>query len=98
MAQLYSVLKPEGRLGFCDLGKPDSPVAALIIGTYLRVAPIIIGLISAGKAGLRYGYIYDTYVLAPHNSDLVRLLSEYFSEVELHKTQFGGSIVAKCVK
>ncbi len=98
MAQLSSVLKPDGRFGFCDLGKPDSTVAALVIGAYLRVAPILIGLISAGKAGLRYGSIYDTYVLAPHNSDLATPLSEHFGEVVLHETQLGGSIVAECVK
>ncbi len=96
--QLSQALKPGGRLSFCDLGKPDSAVAALIVALYLRTAPGIIGLATAGLVGLKYGSIYDTYVLALHNSELKALLSHHFGSVEIEETQFGGSIVAKCVK
>ncbi|MGD0396438.1 MAG: methyltransferase domain-containing protein [Nitrososphaerales archaeon] len=98
IGQLSRVLKPLGRLGFCDLGKPDSAVAALAVALYLRLVPSIVGLATAGAVGLRYGSIYDTYVLVLHNSDLKALLSSRFGSVELEKRQLGGSIVVKCVK
>ena len=98
IGQLSWALKSRGRLGFCDMGKPDSAVAALIVALYVRLVPSIIGLATAGSAGLRYGSIYDTYVLVLHNSELKALLSNYFGSIEIEETQFGGSIVVKCIK
>jgi len=98
VGQLALVLKPDGKLGFCDLGKPDSALAALIVALYLRTVPGVIGLATAGLVGLRYGSIYDTYVLALHNSELKALLSRHFGTVEIDESQVGGSIVAKCTK
>ena len=98
LGQLSRVTKLGGKLGFCDLGKPDSAVAALVVALYLRLVPSIVGLATAGVVGLRYGSIYDTYVLLLHNSELKALLSSHFGSVEIEETQFGGSIVAKCVK
>jgi demethylmenaquinone methyltransferase / 2-methoxy-6-polyprenyl-1,4-benzoquinol methylase len=96
--ELSRVVRHGGRLGFCDLGKPDSALAALVIGAYLRVAPNVIGAVSTGRAGLRYGSIYDTFILAPHNAELRLLLSRFFSVVQIHATQMGGAIVVKCVR
>jgi ubiquinone/menaquinone biosynthesis C-methylase UbiE len=96
--QLSRVLKPRGKFSFCDLGKPDSAVAVLVVALYLKLVPSIVGLAIAGVVGLRYGSIYDTYVLALHNSELKALLSSHFGSVEIEETQLGGSIVAKCVK
>jgi demethylmenaquinone methyltransferase/2-methoxy-6-polyprenyl-1,4-benzoquinol methylase len=98
IGQLSRVLKPRGRLGLCDLGKPDSAVAALVVAFYLKLVPSIVGLATAGVTGLRYGSIYDTYVLVLHNSELKALLSSHFGSVEIEETQFGGSIIARCVK
>ena len=98
IGQLSRVLKPGGKLSFCDLGKPDSAVAALVVALYLRLVPSIVGLATAGVVGLRYGSIYDTYVLVLHNSELKALLSSHFGSAEIEETQFGGSIVARCVK
>jgi demethylmenaquinone methyltransferase/2-methoxy-6-polyprenyl-1,4-benzoquinol methylase len=96
--QLSRALKPSGRLSFCDLGKPDSAVAGLVVALYLRIVPTIVGLITAGVVGLRYGSIYDTYVLTLRNSKLKALLLGQFESVEVEETQLGGSIVAKCIK
>ncbi len=96
--QVSRALKPGGRLGFCDLGKPDSSVAALAVALYLRLVPSIVGLVTAGAVGRRYGSIYETYVLVLHNSELEALLSSRFGSVEIEETQFGGSIVVMCVK
>jgi len=98
LGQVALVLKSNGRFSFCDLGKPNSAIASLMVALYLRVAPGIIGLATAGRVGLRYGSIYDTYVLALHNSELMALLLCHFGNVEIEETQLGGSIVAKCVK
>ena len=96
--QLSRTMKPSGRFGFCDLGKPDSSIACLVVALYLKLVPSIVGLIVAGAPGLRYRSIYDTYVLTLRNSELKALLSTHFQSVEIEETQFGGSIVAKCVK
>lgn len=96
LGQLTNVLKHGGRFAMCDLGKPDGAVAGLGVAFYLRVAPSLIGLASAGRVGLKYGSLFDTYVLTLHNSELAAYLSAYFREVSLHETQMGGSIVVKC--
>jgi len=98
LGELARAIKPGGRLSFCDLGKPDSLILALFVALYLRTVPAIIGLATAGKSGLLYGSIFDTYILAPHNSELKDALSLRFESVEVEETQLGGSIVVKCVK
>ncbi len=97
LVELARVLRPGGRLGFCDLGKPDSQLKGLLVAYYLRVAPVVIGLMSVGRSGLKYGSIFDTYVLVLRNADLMRFLSRRFGEVSIHETQMGGSIVVKCL-
>lgn len=98
LGELVHVLKPGARFAICDLGKPDDPVRALVVGMYLRVVPIVIGLATAGRVGLRYGSLYDTYVLVLRNSELLALLGRYLGPSSIHETQMGGSIVAKCVR
>ena len=98
LGELADALKPGAKFAICDLGKPDDPLRALVVGMYLRVVPSVIGLATAGRVGLRYGSLYDTYVLVLHNSDLAALLGRYVGRTSIHETQMGGSIVAKCVK
>jgi len=98
LGQLADVLRPGARFAICDLGKPDDPIRALFVGFYLRVVPNMIGLATAGRVGLRYGSLYDTYVLVLRNSELAALLGRYIGRASIHETQMGGSIVAKCVK
>lgn len=98
VAQVARVLKRGGRFAFADLGKPDSGVATFLVGCYLRVVPNVVGLLTAGRSGLRYGSIFDTYILTLHNSELASLLSKHFAGVALHETQLGGSLVGKCTR
>jgi demethylmenaquinone methyltransferase/2-methoxy-6-polyprenyl-1,4-benzoquinol methylase len=98
VSEVSRVLKNGGRFSFCDLGKPDSGLGTLIVGWYIRIVPNIVGLLTFGAAGLRYGSLFDTYVLALHNSQLATLLSHWFSQVGVHEMQFGGAVVAKCSK
>jgi ubiquinone/menaquinone biosynthesis C-methylase UbiE len=98
LGQLAWVLKPGSRLAICDLGKSDDPLRALVVALYLRVVPSVIGLATAGRVGLRYGSLFDTYVLVLHNSELAALLTRYLGRTSVHETQMGGSIVVKCVR
>jgi demethylmenaquinone methyltransferase / 2-methoxy-6-polyprenyl-1,4-benzoquinol methylase len=97
LTELSRVLRPGGPFALCDLGKPDDPIRNLAVAFYLRVMPSIIGLASAGRVGLRYGSLFETYNLVLHNSELAAALSRYLGPTALHATQLGGSIVAKCV-
>jgi demethylmenaquinone methyltransferase/2-methoxy-6-polyprenyl-1,4-benzoquinol methylase len=98
LGQLRRVLKSGGRFGLCDLGKPDAPLLALVVAMYLRVMPPVIGLATTGRAGLRYGSLFDTYALVLHNSELKALLLRYLGQTSMHQTQMGGSIVATCTR
>ena len=98
IGELARTIKPGGRFSFCDLGKPDSRLLALLVAFYLRTMPAVIGLATAGRPGVLYGSIFDTYILAPHNSELKKALSLRFKAVDIKETQLGGSIVAECVK
>jgi demethylmenaquinone methyltransferase / 2-methoxy-6-polyprenyl-1,4-benzoquinol methylase len=96
VARVAESVKDGGRFAFCDLGKPDSVLAQVAVACYLRVVPNVIGLAMVGRSGLRYGSIFDTYVLTLRNSQLRSGLLRRFRDVVIHETQFGGSIVAKC--
>lgn len=98
LAQLSRALKPGARFAICDLGKPDNPLKALAVAYYLRVIPSMIGLATAGRVGLRYGSLFDTYALVLRNSELVALLGLCLGEASIHETQMGGSIVVRCVR
>jgi len=98
LSQVRRVLRTGGRFAFCDLGKPASAVKAVLIAAYLRTLPSVIGLATAGRAGLRYGSLFDTYLLVLNNGELAKALSTRFGDVSIHETQLGGSIVAKCVR
>ncbi len=98
LGQLALVLKPGARIAIADLGKPDNALYALAIAFYLRVVPAIIGLATAGRVGLKYGSLFDTYVLVLRNSELAAILQRYIGPATIHETQLGGSIVVKCVR
>jgi len=97
LRQLSAVMKPGSRFAIADLGKPDNPLSAIAIAFYMRLAPSVIGLATAGRSGLRYGSLFDTYVLVLRNSQLRALLERLLGETSIHETQMGGAIVAKCV-
>jgi demethylmenaquinone methyltransferase / 2-methoxy-6-polyprenyl-1,4-benzoquinol methylase len=98
LSQLRGVLKDEGRFAFCDLGKPDNPLGGVVLALYLVVVPRIIGLLSTGRTGLRYGSLFATYNLVLHNSQLAALLARGLGETTLTERQLGGAIVVKTVK
>lgn len=98
VGQVSRVLRGGGRLAFADLGKPESALKAVLIAFYMRVAPTLIGMLTAGRAGLPFGSLYVTYNLVLNNSELASALQTRFSQVSIHETQMGGAIVVKCTK
>jgi demethylmenaquinone methyltransferase/2-methoxy-6-polyprenyl-1,4-benzoquinol methylase len=98
LGELSRVLKPGSRFAIADLGKPDDPFRTVAVALYLRTVPSVIGLLTAGRVGLRYGSLFDTYVLVLRNSELRAILGRYLGPTSIHETQMGGSIVVKCEK
>jgi len=96
LAQIRQAIRPAGRFAFCDLGKPASRVKAALVGGYVRVAPPLIGFLTGGRLGLRFGSLHDTYKLVLDNRSLCRLLSNYFRDVGITERQMGASIVVRC--
>ncbi len=96
--EVARVLKRGSRFAICDLGKPDGTLRAVVVALYLRVVPGVIGLATTGRVGLRYGSLFDTYVLVLRNSELKAMLARHVGPATIHESQMGGSIVVKCVK
>ncbi len=96
LEQISRVIVRGGRFGFCDLGKPASPVKSLIMAVYLRTAVPLIGLLSGGRSGLGFASLYQTYLLTLDNGRMVQLLGNYFRDVALRATQLGAAIVVTC--
>jgi len=96
LGEIHRVIQKGGRFAFCDLGKPASRVRAAFVGFYILVAPPLIGFLTGGPPGLRFGSLFDTYKLVLDNRTLTGLLLTYFGAVELNPRQMGGSIVVRC--
>jgi demethylmenaquinone methyltransferase / 2-methoxy-6-polyprenyl-1,4-benzoquinol methylase len=97
LREIRRIGKDGARFAFCDLGKSDSFGQAVMLGFYIRVAVPLIGAVSGGRAGLRFGSLYDTYLLTVPNKVLGRMLSRYFAIVSIKSTRLGGSIVVRCL-
>jgi len=96
LTEIRHAIRGGGRFSFCDLGKPASRVKAAFVGLYILVAPPLIGFLTGGRSGLRFGSLHDTYKLVLDNKTLGRLLSGYFTSVAIAERQMGGSIVVRC--
>jgi ubiquinone/menaquinone biosynthesis C-methylase UbiE len=96
LGEIRRAIRAGGRFAFCDLGKPQSKVKAALVGGYIRVAPPLIGFLTGGRPGFRFGSLHDTYRLVLDNRSLGKLLSGYFGAVDVKERQMGGSIVVRC--
>jgi len=96
LTEIRAAMGAGGRFAFCDLGKPTSRVKARLVGAYIRVAPPLIGFLTGGRSGLRFGSLHDTYRLVLDNESLAKVLSSYFRKVAVTERQMGGSIVVLC--
>jgi len=96
LVEIRRSISAKGRFAFCDLGKPASKVKAAVVGGYIRVAPPLIGFLTGGRQGLRFGSLHATYKLVLDNESLGRLLSRHFGAVTIRERQMGGAIVCRC--
>lgn len=97
VSEVRRVMADGGLLSFCDLGKPDSFLKAVVLGAHIRVGVPLIGALTGGRNGLRFASLYDTYLLTLSNGDLAAVLRRSFSSVALKEKSLGGSIVVSCV-
>ncbi|HUH99564.1 MAG TPA: methyltransferase domain-containing protein [Nitrososphaerales archaeon] len=96
LVEIRRAIRAGGRFAFCDLGKPASRVKARLVGGYILVAPPLIGFLTGGRRGLRFGSLHETYKLVLDNGSLAKVLSGYFVSVVISERQMGGSIVVRC--
>lgn len=96
LGEIAGTLSAGGRFAFCDLGKPSSMAKARLVGAYISLAPPLIGLLTGGVPGLRFGSLRGTYRLVLDNRSLKRFLSRYFRQVSVKERRLGGSIVVRC--
>jgi len=96
LTEIRRAMHAGGRFAFCDLGKPASRMKAALVGAYILVAPPLIGFLTGGRSGLKFGSLHGTYKLVLDNRSLGRLLSRYFGSVGITQRQMGGSIVVRC--
>lgn len=98
ISEIHRVLKKGGRFVIVDLGKPDNSFLRFGVSFYLRIILPIIATAAAGKLGFKFGTLYGTYKLWPHNKKLESLLLEKFSKVEFEKGMMGGAIMVAAYK
>jgi len=98
IGEIHRVLKKEGRLVIVDLGKPDDAFVRFGVSFYLRLILPIIAFAVAGKLGLKFTKLYDTYKRWPKNKKLESLLLEKFSKVDFKKDLMGGAIMVAAYK
>lgn len=96
LGEIRGAVSAQGRFSFCDLGKPSSKAKARVVGAYIAVAPPLIGFLTGGRSGLKFGSLRETYKLVLDNRSLCNMLSRYFPTVRIKERQMGGSIVVRC--
>ncbi len=98
IAEMHRVLKGGGTLIIVDLGKPDGSLQRTLVSAYLKYFIGIAAYLVAGKAGLKFKTLYETYLRWPKNSDLDIMLKEKFSKVHFQKPMMGGAVIIAAYK
>ena len=98
ISEIHRVLKKNGKWVIVDLGKPDEPITRFGVSFYLKVILPIIAFVAAGKLGLKFATLYQTYRVWPQNKKLESMLLEKFSRIEFEKDLMGGAIMIAAYK
>ena len=93
ISEIHRVLKKGGKWIIVDLGKPDNPILRFGVSFYLKLILPIVAYSAAGKLGLKFSALYETYKLWPQNKRLESLLDQKFTSVKFDKALMGGAIM-----
>ncbi len=93
LAEIFRVLRSNGRLLIVDLGKPDNKVLRSIIGAYWRFCVPFIARLVLREKGKLYSILYTTYRFYPKNAELQRLIEKHTRNVVAKKKMFGGVLL-----
>ena len=98
ISEIHRVLKKGGKWIIVDLGKPDEVIARFGVSFYLKLILPIVAYSAAGRLGLKFATLYETYKLWPQNKKLESMLLEKFTSVEFEKELMGGAIMVTAQK
>ena len=98
ISEIHRVLKKGGKWIIVDLGKPDEAIARFGVSFYLKLILPIVAYSAAGRLGLKFATLYETYKLWPQNKKLESMLLEKFTSVEFEKELMGGAIMVTAQK
>ncbi len=93
LAEIFRVLRSNGRLVIVDLGKPDNKVLRAIIGAYWRFYVPLIARLVLGETGKLYSILYTTYRFYPRNAQLQRLIERHTKKYAAQEKMLGGALI-----
>jgi demethylmenaquinone methyltransferase/2-methoxy-6-polyprenyl-1,4-benzoquinol methylase len=93
ISEIHRILKKDGKWIIVDLGKPDEPIARFGVSFYLKIILPIVAYLAAGRLGLKFAALYETYKLWPQNKKLESMLLRKFSSIKFEKELMGGAIM-----
>ncbi len=94
LSEIRRVLRYGGRYVICDIAKPDSPPLRFVVSAYWFLIAPILGLMAAGRRGLRVWDIYRTYRRWPVRRWLIGLLDEFFAVERSESAMADGALIA----
>ncbi|MDI1495239.1 MAG: methylase [Cenarchaeum symbiont of Oopsacas minuta] len=98
ISEIHRVLHKDGKFVIVDLGKPDSRFVRTGVAFYLKFVLPIVAYCAAGRLGLKFSALYDTFKKWPKNKELESILLEKFSRVEFGKDLMGGAVMVAAYK
>lgn len=100
ISEFARVVRKRGGLEIVDIGKPDDPFLARLIGSYISVIMPILARFSIGRRSGRnpFRMIIPTFRRLPRNGELKRAVDVGFGPSKLHEFMFGGLIVVDAEK
>ncbi len=93
--EFHRVAEEDGLFAIVDLGKPENRFKRVLITAHIRfVVPLISRLtVSHAIGGNPWRMIFPTYRALASNSELTKILSEYFGNVSIIEFAWGGMIL-----
>jgi demethylmenaquinone methyltransferase / 2-methoxy-6-polyprenyl-1,4-benzoquinol methylase len=99
LKQVNVLLRSGGKFLIVDLSKPDSALKRSMISLYWALIAPLIGLLSSGRLGLKFGALSKTYRRLPKISDFFRLTEEIGFQISVSEfSMLGGAGVILLTK